>query len=107
MHTSLTCATCGLPHAVDRLPNPCPSCGRPLVAGYDLKGLRDRFTPELVRRRTLRSMWRYWEVLPVDSPDDAVSLGEGQTPLLRCTRRGPFEQFANLYIKDESFNPTG
>lgn len=107
MHTSLTCAKCGLSHALDRLQNLCTTCGRPLVAGYDLDALRSRFTPEVIRQRALRSMWRFWEVLPVDKPDDAVSLGEGQTPLLGCTRRGPFEKFANLYIKDESFNPTG
>jgi threonine synthase len=106
MHKSLTCAKCGLEHTVDRLQNLCTSCQRPLVAGYDLAALRGRFTPETVRSRTLRSMWRLWDVLPVDGPEEAVSLGEGQTPLLRCTPRGPFAKFANLYVKDESFNPT-
>jgi threonine synthase len=48
-------------------------------------------------------LWRYREVLPL--PDDVapVSLGEGGTPLLRA------QQFANdveLWIKDESLNPT-
>jgi len=52
-------------------------------------------------------MWRFWEVLPVEDPSDAVSLGEGVTPLLTCHRRGPFEAFEQLFIKDESFNPTG
>jgi threonine synthase len=51
-------------------------------------------------------MWRFWDVLPVDSPEEAVSLGEGETPLLRCTSRGPFSRFSRLFVKDESFNPT-
>src|SRR5204862_7393382 len=59
-----------------------------------------------VRRRTQRSMWRFSDILPVARPEQAVSLGEGQTPLLRCQKRGPFAEFENLYIKDESFNPT-
>ncbi|MSR60101.1 MAG: threonine synthase [Planctomycetaceae bacterium] len=106
MHTSLSCAACGLAHPIGRLQNLCSACARPLVAGYDLGSLKARFTPEVVQRRTLRSMWRFSEVLPVDAPDEAVSLGEGQTPLLRCPSRGPFARFSNLYVKDESFNPT-
>lgn len=106
MHISLTCAACGADHPIDRLQNLCTDCGKPLVAGYDLASVRSRFTPETVRRRTLRSMWKFWDVLPVDTPDEAVSLGEGATPLLCCERRGPFADFVRLWIKDESFNPT-
>lgn len=106
MHKSLACAACDSPYPIDRLHNLCPACGRPLVAGYDLASIRSRFTPEAVRRRSLRSMWKFWDVLPVDAPEQAVSLGEGATPLLRCTARGPFAKFARLFVKDESFNPT-
>ena len=42
-------------------------------------------------------MWRYAEVLPAD---EGITLGEGITPLLRST------QFENVWIKDESKNPT-
>src|SRR5258708_39380277 len=106
MHTSLACAACDARYPIDRLHTLCPACGKPMVAGYDLESLRGRFTPEVVRRRALRTMWKFWDVLPVDTPDQAVSLGEGATPLLRCTRRGPFAKFANLFVKDEAFNPT-
>src|SRR5262249_42477293 len=106
MHNSLSCAACGTRFPIDRLHNLCTACAKPLVAGYDLDALRDRFTPEIVRQRALRSMWKFWDVLPVDKPDDAISLGEGATPLLKCTPRGPFAKFKNLYVKDESFNPT-
>lgn len=107
MHTSLTCAACGRDHAVDQLQNLCTDCGKPLLAGYDLDSLKDRFTPEVVRCRPTRSMWRFHEVLPVKDPSEAVSLGEGATPLLRGRRRGAMEPFENLWIKDEAFNPTG
>ncbi|MCY2965660.1 MAG: threonine synthase, partial [Planctomycetota bacterium] len=63
-------------------------------------------TPELIRSRSDRSLWRFWEVLPVDRPSEAVSLGEGGTPLLKCVPRGPFARFPRMYIKDESSNPT-
>ncbi len=45
-------------------------------------------------------MWRYAEVLPIDKMSDAVTLGEGITPLL------PSHLFSNVFIKDESKNPT-
>ena len=107
MHTSLTCAMCGTDHAVDQLQNLCTECQKPLLAHYDLDAIKSTFTPDAVRKRTIRSMWKFWDVLPVDDPSEAVSLGEGLTPLLTCNRTGPFEAFDNLFIKDESFNPTG
>jgi len=106
MHTSLACAACDAHYPIDELHNLCPACGKPLVAGYDLGSLRGKFTPDIVRSRALRSMWKFWDVLPLDRPEQAISLGEGQTPLLRCTPHGPFARFSNLFVKDESFNPT-
>ncbi len=107
MHTSLNCAACGADHAIDELQNLCTSCGKPLLVGYDLESLAGRFTPELVRSREVRSMWRFLEVMPASDWSEVVSLGEGQTPLLRCRAEGVFEGFTNLWVKDESFNPTG
>src|SRR2546423_8511264 len=45
-------------------------------------------------------MWRYVDVLPVESEAEIVTLGEGCTPLLRSTRH------EHVWIKDESKNPT-
>jgi threonine synthase len=105
MHTSLTCALNGDSYPIDRLQN-LSKAGKPLLAGYDFESLKLSFTPSAVRRRTIRSMWKFWDVMPVARPENAVSLGEGLTPLLRCERRGPFASFEHLFIKDESFNPT-
>lgn len=106
MHQSLICSATGQTFPIDRLQN-LSDAGKPLLARYDLASLRETFTPQSVRGRRERSMWRFWEVLPVDRPEQAVSLGEGGTPLVRCRRRGPFEPYSRLFIKDESFNPTG
>jgi threonine synthase len=46
-------------------------------------------------------------MLPVEDSDHVVSLGEGDTPLLRAGRLGRREGFSDLWIKDESANPTG
>ena len=51
-------------------------------------------------------MWRYWDVLPVHDPHEAISLGEGVTPLLPCVPPRAIHPFSRLYVKDEAFNPT-
>jgi threonine synthase len=107
MHTSLYCAACGKSHDVDRLQNLCGDCGKPLLVGYDLAAVADTFRPDVVRQRTDRSMWRFREVMPVADDAEIVSLGEGCTPLLPLRRRGPFQKFEQLFVKDEAFNPTG
>ena len=47
------------------------------------------------------------ELLPVKDGRNVVSLGEGATPLIRAKRLGEILGLKNLYIKDESLNPTG
>lgn len=106
MHIDLTCTLTGESYPVDQLHN-LSSAGKPLFARYDLASARRTLTPAAARGRTLRSLWKFREVLPVDGAEEAVSLGEGLTPLLPVERRGPFARFESLWIKDESFNPTG
>jgi threonine synthase len=52
-------------------------------------------------------MWRWHELLPVFDVGHQVTLGEGDTPLLRLPRLGAELGLTRLYLKDESFNPTG
>lgn len=51
-------------------------------------------------------MWRYREVLPVESDSNIVTLGEGFTKLIKADRLGAKLGLKNLLIKDESTNPT-
>jgi threonine synthase len=52
-------------------------------------------------------MWRWHELLPVIYEENIVSLGEGDAPLLSVPRLGRELGLSNLYVKDESNNPTG
>jgi threonine synthase len=104
MHRTLECSLTGEIHDSGVLHN-LSRGGKPLLARYDLESL-SWWRPETVRQSTVRSMWRFHPVLPVNSPDEAVSLGEGLTPFLKCLERGPFGGFGNLWVKDEGFNPT-
>jgi threonine synthase len=78
-----------------------------LLAEYDLDRLAGTFTPEAVRMRPERSLWKFAEVLPIDQRKKVVSLGEGLTPLLPVRGRGSLAEFRRLFVKDESLNPTG
>jgi threonine synthase len=51
-------------------------------------------------------LWRYHAVLPVFDRANRIYLGEGRTPLIHATRLGAHFGLANLYLKEESRNPT-
>jgi threonine synthase len=52
-------------------------------------------------------MWRFRQFLPVTPEETPITLGEGDTPLLKCARIGARLELPNLWIKDEATNPTG
>src|SRR5690349_11852494 len=101
----LECGLCGLQHEAHRLHSLCTACGKPLLVRYDLDRAKMTLTKEsLAARRP--DLWRYREVLPVEDDNNIVSLGEGWTPLLRATRLSRRVGIQDLFIKDESQNPT-
>jgi threonine synthase len=102
--THLYCSSCGKEHQPGRLYNLC-ECGKPLMVAYDLDRAGRTLTKESLAGR-VTSLWRYREVLPVTSDSNIVSLGEGMTPLLKAERLASRVGMRNLYIKDESLNPT-
>jgi threonine synthase len=93
----LACSRCDATFAIRELMNLCPNDSAPLLVRYDIAKspqLRDE-----IRTRPA-TMWRYRELLPIDDENEIVTLGEGITPLLQSTN------FENVWIKDESKNPT-
>ena len=78
--------------------------GRPLWVRYDLEAVKRAVRPEQLVGR-VNSIWRYRELLPLPKDAEPISLGEGGTPLLRSKKFGA-ESDVDLWIKDESVNPT-
>src|SRR5882762_8510321 len=103
--THLECAACHQEHEARRLLNLCRECGKPLLVRYDLEQARKSLTKESLAGRRA-DLWRYREVLPVENDENIVSLGEGWTPLLQAKNLGKQIGIDQLYIKDESQNPT-
>jgi threonine synthase len=98
----LECSACGLQHEWSRLQNLCLSCHKPLLANVDLVKAAGTLTRADLATRA-KSLWRFREVLPLPGEVEPVSLGEGGTPMLRAER---FGDDVDLWIKDESLNPT-
>ena len=90
--------------AADGFPGVCDACGAPYLVRYDSLP-----SPELkARLRGQRwTMWRYDMWLPLAAGEHPITLGEGGTPLLRVERAGARYGFEQLWVKDESQNPTG
>jgi len=101
----LSCTACGLRHEWSTLQNLCTVCEKPLFPIYDLTAAGRILKREALVRRE-KSLWRYREVLPLPLHIEPVSLGEGGTPLLRAACYGTELGLPNLWIKDESQNPT-
>src|SRR5437016_7513320 len=98
----LECSACGKKYDASIEQHLC-TCGKPLLARYDLRRAAATLTLENLKTRP-RTLWRYAEVLPNDPP---VSLGEGMTALVHAERLGASMKLKRLFIKDEGLNPTG
>lgn len=55
----------------------------------------------------MKTIWQYIDYLPAVSATSRISLGEGQTPLIKSRSIGPALGLDNLYFKLENLNPTG
>lgn len=102
----LVCSDCGREYSVDEINTYCLDCQAPLLTVYKLDALRNDLQREEFSIRRW-GMWRWHELLPVQDQSNLVTLGEGDSPLLRLPRLGKELELSNLYIKDESSNPTG
>ncbi|HSK66357.1 MAG TPA: threonine synthase [Anaerolineales bacterium] len=104
--THLECSKCGRTYSPTEIQTFCQDCTATLLPRYDLDAVRQHVDRESVSRRA-RGMWRWHELLPVVYEESIVSLGEGDAPLLSVPHLGRGLGLSNLYVKDESNNPTG
>ena len=102
---ALDCHDCAASHDLTAPRRVCESCGRPLLARYDLERIRAD-VPRASLGRYGTDLWRYRAVLPFADDFEAVRLGEGGTPLLPLPRLGEELGLAELRLKAEAGNPT-
>lgn len=99
----LVCSRTGVTAPLDE-PAFLSPAGAPWLVDYDLDHEKGEALARALPGRSW-SLWRYRELLPIADFDGRVDLGEGATPLVRLRRFGP--QGIELWLKDESGNPTG
>lgn len=104
--TSMRCSKCSTPYDPLLIPVMCDKddLGR-LDIFYDYERAKETLTVESLRSRPT-DVWRWEELLPARARY-AARLCEGDTPLIRAHRLGELLGIRNLYLKDETRNPTG
>ena len=101
---SLRCRNCGARYPLGPQ-HACLDCFGPLEIGYDHDALA------VLTRSGIEagphSIWRYAGLLPVgQDPAGRVTLNPGMTPLVRADRLAEELGMRELWVKDDSANPT-
>lgn len=83
----------------------CEWCFGPLEVVYDYEAIAAHTSREQIAAGP-KTIWRYADLLPA-SPEGAVDLGAGFTPLLRADRLAAELGLSELWLKNDTVNPTG
>lgn len=105
----LVCRWCGKEYKFEDGPLTCATegCLGRLEVHYDYEKIGGKLTRQVVESRRERGFIRYIELMPLESDAPIVTLYEGGTPLIHAKKLGEKIGLRNLYLKDESRNPTG
>ena len=101
--SGLKCRECGREYPAEPL-NVCDFCFGPLEVVYDYATISEVISRERITSGPL-SIWRYQDLLPA-SGEDPVDIMAGYTPLLKARNLGERLGLRNLYIKNDSVNPS-
>ena len=98
----LRCRECGREYPAEPI-HVCEYCFAPLEVVYDYDEIRTVISPERIAAGP-RSIWRYTDLLP--GGEKRVDLGAGLTPLVPAPRLGAELGLQDLWIKNDTVNPT-
>ena len=101
---NLQCRECGSTYPLEARYS-CDFCFGPLEVAYDLEAAKAVVTRASIEAGP-NSIWRYAALLP-DPGVEPVDLGAGWTPLRRSTRLAEVLGVRELWLKDDTRNPTG
>ena len=93
------CIACNTTQAADYAGFVCPTCGGNLDISYDYAEISTAF-------ESVDGIFRYGAFLPVENPGTSLSLKIGGTPLYKAGRLGESIGLRNLYLKDDTGNPS-
>jgi len=100
----LTCRECARSYPAEAL-HACEWCFGPLEVTYDLGAVGAVTSRERIEAGP-RDLWRYADFLPITT-QSPPGLGAGFTPLVKADRLAAELGLGELYLKDDTRNPTG
>lgn len=108
----LECMNCQKEYPLQRMFEGCPNCKSEefvanLVVSYDFNKIKKKLDRKILQGRGKVGLSKYVELLPIKKAISFTTLGEGGTPLIWCRKLGQELGIKNIYIKDESRNPSG
>ncbi len=101
--TNLRCRECSRDYPLQAI-HVCDFCFGPLEVAYDYDAIAKTVTRQRIEAGPA-SLWRYQDFLPVDA-ENAIDIGAGYTPLIHARNLGKLLGLPNLYIKNDTMNPT-
>ena len=108
----LTCTRCHAQYPMAPMFFGCPAClddpdlgAAALTVAYDYDSIASGLDVE-AWDRTGHGIWRFDALLPLRDPAAQISLGEGNTALVRPRAACEATGLSNLFIKNETTNPT-
>jgi len=104
--TKLKCVSCGKEYPLIIRYN-CLECAGVLDVEYDYETMKKGEIGSCLTITKDKGMWKFRDLLPIKDKENIVTLREGDTPLFRSKRLGALTDLPNLYLKDETRNPTG
>jgi threonine synthase len=99
----LQCRECGEIYPAEPI-HVCELCFGPLEVAYDYDAIGNTVSREQIARGP-HSLWRYIALLPVEG-ERTVNSQAGFTPLVRAENLGRALGLRNLYVKNDTVNPT-
>jgi threonine synthase len=105
----LQCVLCGARYDPAEVTYTCPTCGPlgVLEVQYDYERIAQRISLTTLAKDRDPTFWRYRALLPVSySHEDAPALAIGGTPLYAVKRLREYLGMEDLWLKDDSRNPS-
>ncbi len=81
-------------------------CGGRIDIFLNIEALKEKLSKQKLIARG-NSPWKYFEFLPIFEKTNFITLGQGNTPLLKSDRFAKSLGLKNLYLKIETQNPSG
>jgi threonine synthase len=116
-HQKCISPRCGATYGVEQVLTACPQCGSLLDVKYEWGKIPlppklsdfEKFWSMRHEPRRFSGVWRFHELLHFASPEEIVTIGEGQTLLQQADFVSEFVGVnpGNLYLQYEGMNPSG